>query len=418
MKIIFAPDSFKGTLSSMEVIDILIKAAKPHFPEMTPVALPVADGGEGTVDALVAALGGKFRYAEVTGPLPGMKVQAKYGIIYNIDINCNYNNINKSNNKNNADKNKNDNYPVYKTAVIEMAQASGLPLLTTAERNPLLTTTFGTGELIKAALNDGVTEIILGIGGSATNDGGIGAAAALGVRFYKSDPSLSSKASALTSFTGGNLSEISHIDISGVDPRLSKCKITVICDVKNPLTGVKGATWIFGSQKGATPEMLEILESGMISYARVVAESQIDISSIPGTGAAGGLAVPFLAFFNAQLKSGVETLLDLAGFDDLLDDTSLVVTGEGRIDGQSVFGKVPVGIASRCKKKNVPCIAIVGAIGDGATDVYEFGIDSIMSTYNKNMTLEEALMNAPALLSDASDRMFRLIKAGMKITQK
>jgi len=411
MKMIFAPDSFKGTLSSIEVIEILRRSAGLHFPDAEIIALPIADGGEGTVDAIVTALGGEFCFAEVTGPLPSMVVRAKYGMINLLS------NDTTSVTKASVRKVAIKNAAVRKVAVIEMAQASGLPLLTAEQRNPLKTTTFGTGELISVALNEGADEIILGIGGSATNDGGIGAAAALGVKF------LTSGKMPLNSFAGGDLGKITGIDLSDVDPRLMKCKITIICDVKNPLTGPTGATRIFGPQKGASPEILEILEDGMCSYAKIIDEMHMkssggSISSISGTGAAGGLAVPFLAFFNAGLKPGITTILDLADFDNLLEGASLVITGEGRIDGQSVFGKVPVGVASRCKLKNVPCIAIVGAIGDGAAQVYDYGIDSIMSIYNKNMTLEDALEKNASLLVEAADRMFRMIKTGFMIRVK
>lgn len=295
------------------------------------------------------------------------------------------------------------------TAIIEMAQASGLPLIAPAERNPLLTTTYGTGEMIKAALDEGIREFIIGIGGSATNDGGIGAAQALGIQF------LNSKGKEV-GFGGGELSKIKHINIENLDPRIKKSKITVICDVNNQLIGEKGATAVFGPQKGATGDMLKTLENGMKNYAEVIFKHfGIDVDKIPGSGATGGLGAALICFFGAELKSGIDTILDFVEFEKLLNGIDLVITGEGRIDGQSVFGKVPVGIARLCKKYGIKVVAIVGSMGDKAQDVYEYGIESIMTTINKDMSLDEAMSRSKELLMDAVDRMFRLIKLGIEI---
>ncbi|NLC68935.1 MAG: glycerate kinase [Clostridiaceae bacterium] len=384
MKILLAPDSFKGSMTSMEVIDCLERVARRHFDPVEIVKVPVADGGEGTVDALVAIKGGEYRYIEVTGPL-GDKVKVKYGIIES--------GIVQDNEK--------------KTAVIEMAQASGLPLLAPPERNPLLTTTYGTGEIIKDALDLGIRDFIIGIGGSATNDGGIGAAQALGVRFTDSEGND-------VGYGGRELSRIRRIDIENRDKRLGESNIIVICDVNNPLTGDKGATMVFGPQKGATPEMLAILEEGMKNYARVIRNQLgIDVDKIPGSGAAGGLGAALVCFLGAQLKPGIDTILDFADFERLLEDVDLVITGEGRIDRQSVFGKVPVGIAKRCKNQGVKVVAIAGSMGEGAQEVYKYGIESIMPIVNKDMCLDEAISRAGELLEDAADRMFRLVKLGM-----
>lgn len=381
MKFLFAPDSFKGTLSSLQVIQILERAARSHFQDLQVIRVPVADGGEGTIEALVTALGGEYRYEEVTGPLEEMRVKARYGVSGNM-------------------------------AIIEMAQASGLPLLDKEKRNPLLTTTYGTGELIRAALDEGIREFIIGIGGSATNDGGMGMAQALGMAFLDDE-------GRNVGFGGRYLAKVRRIVPDGLDPRIRESKITVICDVSNPLTGPQGATAVYGPQKGATKEMLMILEEGMKNYAEVIRRLlEIDVDKIPGAGAAGGLGAALAGFLGAVLKPGIDTVMDLIRFDCLLEDVDLVVTGEGRIDGQSVFGKVPVGVARRCKGKNVPVVAISGIMGENAQAVYDYGISSIMTTVNRDMPLEEAMSRAEELLFDAADRMFRLIKAGMAIQNK
>ncbi len=381
MKILLAPDSFKGTMSSREVISHLSAAASEHFSPLTIVALPIADGGEGTVEALVTATGGTYRERQVAGPrLTG--VAARYGII-------------------NGD-----------TAVIEMAQASGLPLLSHSERNPCLTTTYGTGELLRAALDEGLRKIIVGIGGSATNDGGIGCAQALGVSFTDAE-------GREVGPGGGELRRIARIDPTNLDVRLRDTNVTVICDVNNPLTGVRGATRVFGPQKGATPAMLDELEAGMLHYAGLLEQTcRYDVGNTPGSGAAGGLGAALLAFCGAKLKPGIETVLDLVAFERLIADVDLVVTGEGRIDEQTAYGKVPVGIARRCAANGVSVVAVVGSIGSGAGATYSFGIDSIMSAICAPMSLEEAMSQPAERLREAADRMFRFIKVGMRLARK
>lgn len=380
MKIVLAPDSFKGTLSSMEIIGHLEKAAKNHFDSVEIVKVPIADGGEGTVDALVMATHGEYRQAEVMGPLPSQRVKAKYGL------------INK------------------RTAVIEMAEASGLTLLDEEERNPLLATTYGTGEMIKAALDEGIRNFVIGIGGSATNDGGIGACQALGIRF------LDEKGSEV-GFGGQELIRIRDIIMDDMDGRIKDSKITVICDVSNPLIGPEGATSIYGPQKGVTEDNFHILESGMENYQSLIKKLMgLDMAKIPGSGAAGGLGAALVTFFGATLKPGIDAVLDYVGFDDLIKDADLVVTGEGRIDGQSIFGKVPVGVSQRCKPLNIPVVAVVGGMGADAQKVYGYGVDSIMTTVNSPMPLDEALSRADELMADATDRLFRFIKVGMKLS--
>lgn len=363
----------------MEVIEHLEQAARRHFSPLEVVRVPIADGGEGTVDSLVIAAGGEYRQVEVTGPVGGRRIQAKYGIIGG------------------------------KTAVIEMAQASGIILLKPGQRDPLTATTYGTGELIKAALDEGIREFLIGIGGSATNDGGIGAAQALGVRFTDGR-------GMEIGFGGKELARIEKIDLNLLDSRIGESIITVICDVSNPLTGPKGATAVYGPQKGVTGVLFSSLEEGMKNYEKLIKEATgLDMSEIPGTGAAGGLGAALVAFLGAELKPGIDTILDYVNYEKLLEGVDLVVTGEGRIDGQSVYGKVPVGIAKRSKQKNVPVAVIAGGMGHEAQKVFDFGIDSIMTVINRDMTLEEALADSENLIRDAADRMFRFIKIGMAI---
>lgn len=377
MKILLSPDSFKGTLSSMEAIRFLETAALRHFSPLEIVRVPIADGGEGTVDSIITATGGVYREVEVTGPLGGQRVKARYGVIHD------------------------------RAAVIEMAQASGITLVNSGKKNPLLATTFGTGEMIKAALDEGIREFIIGIGGSATNDGGIGAVQALGVRFSDID-------GAEVGPGGQELKRIKSIDPSGLDSRIKESTITVICDVTNPLTGPQGATTVYGPQKGVNKDSFYILESGMQNYERLIKETTgLDMSIIPGTGAAGGLGAALVAFLGAELKPGIDTILDFINFELLLEGVDLVVTGEGRIDGQSAYGKVPVGIAKRCRQRNIPVAAIVGGMGPEAHKAFDYGIGSIMPTINSDMCLEEALTRAQELFADAADRMFRFIKMGM-----
>lgn len=380
MKILLAPDSFKGTMTSLEVIGHLEQAARSHFSALEVVRVPIADGGEGTAEALVIAAGGEYRQVEVIGPVESLCTKAQYGIIGG------------------------------KTAVIEMAQASGIILLKPEQRDPQTATTFGTGQLIKAALDEGIRDFLIGIGGSATNDGGIGAAQALGVSF-------TDDSGREIGFGGKELARIGKIDLSRLDSRIKASRIKVICDVTNPLTGPNGATAVYGPQKGVTEESFDSLEDGMKNYEVLIKKTTgLDMSSIPGTGAAGGLGAAMVAFFGAELKPGIDTVLDFIDFEKLLDGVHLVVTGEGRIDGQSVYGKVPVGIAKRCRHKNVPVAVITGGMGQGAPKVYDFGIDSIMPAISRDMSIEEALSNSEELLKDAADRMFRFIKIGMSIT--
>lgn len=375
MKFLFVSDSFKGSLSSTQIIKLLTDSAKKIFPDCQTLGVPVADGGEGTVEAVIQAIGGSLRQVLVHGPLME-KQMASYGVCRN------------------------------HLAVIEMARASGLPLVPEDKRNPFHTTTYGTGELIRDALDQGYRKIVIAIGGSATNDGGMGAMRALGIRFLDSNnQELVGK--------GSDLSKVAAIDVSSLHPAVSQTEFTVMCDVTNPLTGPQGATRIFGKQKGGTEEILDQLESGMVHYACILKKcTGMDADLIPGSGAAGGLGAALCMFLNARLQSGIETVLDMIGFDQLLDGVDLVVTGEGRIDWQSAYGKVPGGVGKRCRARNIPAVAIAGGMGDGAERIYEYGIESIITTVQGTMELKEAMERAEELYSCAADRMFRMLRAG------
>ena len=380
MKFLFASDSFKGTLSSQRTGELLTQAAREIFPDCSCDSIEVADGGEGTTDAILAAVRGERIEVCVHGPL-WEEVRAFYGKIDN----C--------------------------RAVMEMAEASGLPLVPEGKRDPERTTSYGTGELIRDALEKGFRDISIAIGGSATNDGGIGCMKALGVRFLDEN-------GAELNGCGADLINIRSIDVSGLDPRIAECRFTVMCDVKNPLCGKDGATYTFGKQKGGTPEKLQRLEAGMCNYRNILQKQfGINMDEVPGAGAAGGLGASLMVFLHGRLRSGIETVLDLVGFDQKLQGVSLVVTGEGAVDWQSVFGKVMQGVGMHCRKAGIPAVAIVGSMGNGAEDIFACGIHSIMTTVNAPMVLDEALDRAEELYLSAARRLFRLLKAGMEIAE-
>ncbi len=379
MKFIFAPDSFKGSLSALESCDILERVTARIFPGTETVSVPVADGGEGTVDALLRAMGGERIQTRVTGPLFEPET-AEWGLL--------------------ADG----------TAVMEMAQASGLPYVPANRKDPRSATSLGTGEMIAAALEKGVRRILIGIGGSATNDGGIGMLAALGACF-------TDDAGNEVKPVGGEMIRVAKADFSGLLPALKETEITVICDVTNPLLGENGATFIYGPQKGAVGAVRDELEAGMTHYAKVVhAACGRDIAGFPGAGAAGGLGAVLGGVLGAALKSGIDAVLDAVHFEQKLEGVSLAVTGEGRIDGQSVrFGKVPVGVAKRCATKGIPTVAIVGGIGDGAEGLFDLCESTIQTTVSGPMTLEKAMADAPALYEYAAERLLRAIRIGMNL---
>lgn len=379
MKFLFATDSFKGSLGSAEMAGILKEAAGEIFPGCETIGVTVADGGEGTVEAVLKAVGGELREILVHGP--GMEpVTAGYGILPG------------------------------GRAILEMAAASGLPLVPREKRNPLYTTTFGTGQLIADAMERGCRDITIAIGGSATNDGGMGAMKALGVKFLDKD-------GKELEGTGQCLGKVEEISLDGIHPLVFQCRFTVMCDVNNPLTGPDGATFTFGKQKGGTPEILGELEAGMKRYESVLsAFLNRDIGMIPGAGAAGGLGAALCGFLNGQMKSGIEAVLDLIDFDSLLDGVDLVVTGEGRMDWQSAFGKVPSGVGMRAKRNGIPVVAIVGGMGRGCETLYDHGIESIITTVNGPMELSEAIGRAEELYRGAAVRMFRFLKLGIEIS--
>ena len=379
MKFLFAPDSFKGSLSAMESCDILERVTARIFPGTETVSVPVADGGEGTVDALLRAMGGERKETKVTGPLYEPET-AVWGLLSD------------------------------GTAVMEMAQASGLPYVPENKKDPRLATSLGTGEMIADALRQGVRKLLIGIGGSATNDGGIGMLVALGARFTDKDGNDVKP-------IGGEMINVASADFSNLMPELKDTAITVICDVTNPLLGENGATFIYGPQKGAIPEIRDELEAGMAHFAAVVEKAVgHDISSFPGAGAAGGLGAALGGVLGAQLKSGIDAVLDAVDFDKKLEGVSLAITGEGRIDGQSVrFGKVPVGVAKRCALKGIPTVVLAGGILDGAEGLFDLCESTIMTTVSGPMSLEKAMADAPALYEYAAERLLRAIRIGMKI---
>ncbi len=374
MKIVVAPDSFKESLSAMEVAQAIEKGFRAVFPDAQIEKIPMADGGEGTVQSLVDATGGKIITKEVTGPL-GEKVTAFFGVLGD-----------------------------GKTAVIEMAAASGLHLVPMEKRNPLLTTTRGTGELILAALDEGVDHLIIGIGGSATNDGGSGMAQALGARLLDKDRNEIAPG-------GGSLDKLANIDISELDARLQNVKIEVACDVDNPLIGQDGASHVFGPQKGATPEMVEQLDQNLAHYATILARDLgKDVAHIPGAGAAGGLGAGLLAFLDAELKSGIDIVIAATDLEEKIKDADLVITGEGKIDSQTIHGKTPIGVAKAAKKFNIPVIAICGSIADDADVVHDHGIDVLFSSLMRITTLEEALESGASNVEKTARNIAALYK--------
>lgn len=380
MKILFASDSFKGSLTSQRISELLTIATKKIFPQAETISMNVADGGEGTMSAVVETLQGRWKTINVLNPL-GKLIPAKYGIL--------------PDNK----------------AIVEMAEASGLALISPYEQNAAKTTSIGTGMLIRDALDVGIRDITIAIGGSATNDGGMGALEALGIRF------LDDKRNLLHG-SGENLFKIADINLANLHPAINETKFTVMCDVVNPLLGAQGATFTFGAQKGANKDTLNYLEQGMTHYAKLVNNIlNTNFTNVAGSGAAGGLGFALMSFVNAKTQSGIDTVLDLLNFDEKITDVDLVITGEGRMDWQSVYGKVPSGIGKRCMRAKVPAVAIVGGLLSNYEQIYDCGIESIVTTINNAMTLEEAIANSERLYLDAAIRLLKMIKCGMSITQ-
>ena len=381
MKIVIAPDSYKESLSAHQVASEIENGFRAVFPDAEYVKLPVADGGEGTVEAMVAATQGKIVRLRVTGPL-GEPVDAFYGL--SGDESC---------------------------AFIEMAAASGLELVPPARRDPLVTTSWGTGELIANALDRGVQHFIIGIGGSATNDGGAGMVQALGARL------LNARQEQI-GYGGGALAQLARIDISQLDPRLRQCRFEVACDVTNPLTGEEGASAIFGPQKGATPELVARLDGALAHYAAIIQRDlDIDVLHIPGGGAAGGMGAALHAFCQAELRRGIEIVTEALGLDELVQDATLVITGEGRIDSQTVHGKVPIGVAKVAKRYNKPVIGIAGSLTADVGVVHQHGLDAVYSVIYSICTLEEALDNAAQNVRMTARNIAATLKIGQAFRQ-
>mgnify|MGYP000868248333 CR=1 FL=1 len=370
--VVLIPDSFKGTMSSEEICAIMERSIKAHYPDATVTSIPVADGGEGSVDAFLQALGGEKRTLRVQGPYRE-EMEGFYGVVKET------------------------------TAVVEMAACAGLPLV--GDRlDPSLTTTYGVGQLILDAAQCGAKTIIVGLGGSATNDGGCGAAAACGVGFFDKDgkPFVP---------TGATLKDVARIDVSTLAPELEGVTITTMCDIDNPYWGPTGAAHIFGPQKGADPEMVAFLNDSMKSFADIIKrDTGVDVQAIPGSGAAGGMGGGMAAFFGSELQMGIETVLDTVNFDALLSDCDLVLTGEGKIDGQSLRGKVVIGVARRTKVQNVPTLAIVGDIADDVEGAYDLGVSGIFSINRLAIPFKEAKVRAPLDMEKTIDNLMRFYK--------
>lgn len=378
MKIVFASDSFKGSLSSGKICEILERTSNKIFPNAETQGVWVADGGEGTLDAVLKERKGEKVTVEVHNPL-FERTEASYALFDG------------------------------KEALIEMASASGLTLIEKDKRNPLKTTSFGTGELIRDAIDRGCKKIILAIGGSATNDGGMGAMSALGFKFLD-------RFGNVLRGTGEELEKTAKIEIAQGKKLIEGVEFQVMCDVTNPLLGENGSSYVFAPQKGADSQCVNTLERGMEIYSHAVKEAVgKDFSQKPGAGAAGGMGFALMAFLGAQIKSGIDTVLDLIDFDEKIKSVSLVITGEGRMDGQSVCGKVPYGVGMRCRKYNIPCVAVVGGLLEGYEKIYDSGIKSVITTINGEMSLEYAIENSERLYEDAAFRLLSAVKCGMEM---
>ncbi|MET6679014.1 glycerate kinase [Citrobacter amalonaticus] len=379
MKIVIAPDSYKESLSALEVANAIEQGFREIWPDADYVKLPVADGGEGTVEAMVAATAGRIVDVDVTGPL-GEPVTAFFGL--------------------SGDE---------RTAFIEMAAASGLEQVPAALRDPLKTTSWGTGELIRHALDAGVDHIIIGLGGSATNDGGAGMVQALGAKLLDARQNEIGKG-------GAALDALARIDISQLDPRLAVCCIEVACDVTNPLTGKEGASAVFGPQKGATAETIDRLDTALVHYAQVIARDlEVDVLELAGGGAAGGMGAALYAFCGAQLRRGIEIVTDALQLDACVADADLVVTGEGRMDSQTIHGKVPVGVAKVAKRYHKPVIGIAGSLTADVGIVHEHGLDAVFSVIYTICTLDDALKNAAENVRMTARNVAATLKMGQTL---
>ncbi|WP_024833262.1 glycerate kinase [Ruminiclostridium josui] len=370
-KFVIAPDSFKGSMSSLEVCSIIKTKIKQFYPDSEVIEIPVADGGEGTSDCFIEMLGAQKVTLEATGPY-NEKMEGYYARIGN-------------------------------TAILETAMFAGLPLAE-GRLNPSQTTTFGVGTMIRHAVEKGCSEIIIGLGGSCTNDAGTGMACALGVKFKN-------KSGEEFIPTGATLGEIAHIDTTLAERLLKDCKITAMCDIDNPMYGKTGAAHVYAPQKGADEEMVVLLDKNLMDLADTIkSQLEVDVSDIPGSGAAGAMGAGILAFLKGSLKPGIETVLDLVGFDNIIKDADFIFTGEGKIDAQSLRGKVVIGVAARANMNNVPVIAIVGDVGDGAEAAYDMGVSAIVSINRVALPFEKAKSRSKKDLADTVDMVMRLLK--------
>ncbi len=378
MKIVIAPNAFKDSMTAKEAAEAIRAGVARVVPDAKTPHVHVADGGDGLHQVFREVFPGEEKHLEVTGPLFA-KIRAEYYYM-----------------------------PEQKTAVIEMARASGLALLKPEQRNARATTTTGTGELVLAAVRDGARKILVGIGGSATNDGGIGFATALGAKFLDAS-------GKEVKPVGEDLPKIAKVDLSGLKFNPKEIAFEAVCDVDNPLTGERGASAVFGPQKGASPDDVRYLDAGLKNLAQRTRESLgVDISHMPGAGAAGGLGFGLASFVGATLRPGVDVVLDMVGIDKELKDADLAITAEGRIDFQTAFGKGPAGVGQRAKKQGVPCLALAGGLLGNISNLHGIGIDACFSLCRAPMTLEEAIKNGPELLADAAEQAVRAFLAGRK----
>lgn len=376
MKIIVAPNAFKGSLTAQDAARHITVGIHAVFPDAEIVQLPIADGGDGTLETIIEASGGTYVDVEVLNPL-AQPITAQLGIL-----------------------------PDGTTAIIEMAAASGLRLIPTDQLNPMKATSFGTGQLIRAALDHGCTRIIIGVGGSATVDGGIGMAQALGIGLLdgQGDP---------VAYGGDGLGQITRIDLTGLDPRIANVEIVVASDVENPLVGPAGAAAVFGPQKGATPDMVTLLDQYLAHYGDIIRrDAGVDVLSLPSMGAAGGITAALVAFLNARIESGADVILDLMDINRHLQGADLVITGEGRLDSQTIYGKAPIVVAKRAQRHGVPVIALAGGLSDDVDVVYQHGIDALMPIVTRPMALDEAMRSAGLLVQSTTERALRLVKVG------
>ncbi len=379
MRILIAPQSLKGSLTAAEAGSAIAQGVRVVYPKAEIEVVPVADGGEGTVQALVDASGGKIIQKMVTGPL-GEPVLAFFGLMGDGS-----------------------------TAAIEMAACAGLPLVPPEKRDPRITTTYGVGELILAALDYGSRHFIIGIGGSATNDGGAGMAQALGAALH-------SKQGTEIARGGAALATLAHISTSTMDPRLQECTLEVACDVTNPLCGPTGATAVYGPQKGATPEMIEELDKALAHYAQIIEQDLgMSVLEIPGAGAAGGLGAGLMAFLHATLRPGAQIVFEAVDLEERTRKADLVITAEGQIDAQTAYGKSVGAVAEIAKRYDLPVLAFAGSLGDNYQVVYKLGVDAVTALPSSPMTLTYAMENAARLISDAAERACRLIQVGARI---